>query len=156
MDTKPPPLLSVGEVAQRSGVAVSTLHFYEAKGLIASIRSRGNQRRFSRDILRRLAIIKVAQRLGVPLTEIIGLLKPVPAGKQPTAGDVREMIANWRIALQARIDGLILLRDNLDGCIGCGCLSLEDCPLRNPSDKLGAGRQGAVLLNCDGARDPTG
>jgi MerR family redox-sensitive transcriptional activator SoxR len=154
MNTKPAPMLSVGEVAQRSGVAVSTLHFYEAKGLIASFRSRGNQRRFSRDILRRIAIIRVAQRLGVPLSEIIDLLKPVPAGKQPTAAKVREMIANWRIALQARIDGLVRLRDSLDGCIGCGCLSLEDCPLRNPSDKLGAEGQGAVLLSCDAVREP--
>jgi MerR family redox-sensitive transcriptional activator SoxR len=154
MDPKRAPLLSVGEVAQRSGVAVSTLHFYEAKGLIASIRSRGNQRRFSRDILRRIAIIRVAQRLGVPLAEITDLLVPVPAGKQPTAAQVREMIANWRRALQARIDGLMQLHDSLDGCIGCGCLSLEDCPLRNPSDRLGAEGQGAVLLSCDGVRDP--
>jgi MerR family redox-sensitive transcriptional activator SoxR len=150
MNTKPERMLTVGEVAQRSGVAISTLHFYEAKGLIASVRSRGNQRRFSRDILRRIAIIRVAQRLGLPLTEIIDLLKPVPAGKRPTATDVREMIVNWRKALQARIDGLTLLRDNLDGCIGCGCLSMTDCPLRNPSDQLGADGHGAVLLNCDG------
>ncbi|ATQ69404.1 MULTISPECIES: redox-sensitive transcriptional activator SoxR [Methylosinus] len=153
MNTKRIQMLSVGEVAQRSGVAISTLHFYEAKGLIASIRSRGNQRRFSRDILRRIAIIRVAQRLGVPLAEIVDLLKPVPAGKQPTAADVKDMIVNWRRALQARIDGLTLLRDRLDGCIGCGCLSLEDCPLRNPSDRLGADGQGAVLLKCDGVRD---
>ncbi|MBY6240811.1 redox-sensitive transcriptional activator SoxR [Methylosinus sp. Sm6] len=152
MTTKLAQLLTVGEVAQRSGVPISTLHFYEAKGLIASIRSRGNQRRFSRDILRRIAIIRVAQRLGVPLAEIIDLLKPVPAGKQPTAAAVRELIANWRRALQARIDGLTRLRDHLDGCIGCGCLSLEDCPLRNPSDRLGADGQGAVLLDGDGVR----
>lgn len=146
---KPSLLLTVGEVAHRSGVAISTLHFYESKGLIAAIRSRGNQRRFSRDILRRIAIIRVAQSLGVPLAEITTLLKPIPAGKQPTAADVREMIANWRTALQARIDGLTQLRDHLDGCIGCGCLSLEECPLRNPSDQLGTTGQGAVLLRQD-------
>lgn len=143
---KPSPLLTVGEVAQRSGVAISTLHFYESKGLISAIRSRGNQRRFSRDILRRIAIIRVAQRLGIPLAEIATLLKPIPAGKHPTAADVREMVANWRTALQARIDGLTQLRDHLDGCIGCGCLSLAECPLRNPSDQLGVNGNGAMLL----------
>ena len=132
--------MTVGEVAQRSGVAVSTLHFYEAKGLIAATRSRGNQRRFSRDILRRIAIIRVAQHLGMPLTEITALLKPIPAGKQPTAAAVREMVANWRQSLQARIDGLTRLRDHLDGCIGCGCLSIDKCKFANPSDR--AGRRG--------------
>jgi len=145
----PAPLLTVGEVARRSGVAISTLHFYEAKGLIAAIRSQGNQRRFSRDILRRIAIIKVAQRLGVSLGEIIALLKPIPAGTSPSPAAVREMIAQWRVMLQARIDGLSALRDHLDGCIGCGCLSLAECPLRNPSDQLGARGQGAVLLGPD-------
>lgn len=139
-------LMTVGEVAQRSGVAISTLHFYEAKGLIAAERSRGNQRRFSRDILRRVSIIRTAQELGLSLAEISALLLPIPPGKQPSAADVRAMIAGWRVALQARIDGLTRLRDHLDGCIGCGCLSLEDCPLRNPSDELGDGGQGAVLL----------
>ncbi|MFG1178763.1 redox-sensitive transcriptional activator SoxR [Xanthobacter versatilis] len=138
--------MTVGEVAQRSGVAVSTLHFYEAKGLIAATRSRGNQRRFSRDILRRIAIIRVAQHLGMPLAEISALLKPIPAGKQPSAAAVRDMVAGWRVALQARIDGLTQLRNHLDGCIGCGCLSLEECPLRNPSDALSARGAGAVLL----------
>lgn len=143
---KPPELLTVGEVARRSGVAISTLHFYETKGLIAAIRSRGNQRRFSRDILRRIAIIRVAQDLGFTLAEIAALLKPIPAGKRPTAADVRAMVAGWRRALQARIDGLTQLRDQLDGCIGCGCLSLRECPLRNPSDQLGVNNEGAVLL----------
>jgi MerR family redox-sensitive transcriptional activator SoxR len=142
--------LTVGEVARRSGVAVSALHFYEAKGLIAAMRSRGNQRRYSRDILRRLAIIQVARRLGFHLSEIAALLKPIPAGKHPTAADVREMTASWRKALQARIDGLTELRDHLDGCMGCGCLSHTDCPLRNPSDQLGRDGQGAVLLRVHG------
>lgn len=142
--------LTVGEVARRSGVAVSALHFYEAKGLIAAMRSRGNQRRYSRDILRRLAIIQVARRLGFHLSEIAALLKPIPAGMHPTAADVREMTANWRKALQARIDGLTELRDHLDGCMGCGCLSHTDCPLRNPSDRLGRDGQGAVLLRVHG------
>lgn len=148
--SKPPPFLSVGEVSRRSGLAVSTLHFYESKGLISSLRTRGNQRRYSRDILRRLAIIRVAQGLGVSLAEITALLKPIPAGKQPSAAEVREMVAGWRQALQTRIDGLTRLRDHLDGCIGCGCLSLDECPLRNPSDRLGASGSGAVLLEGDG------
>ena len=144
--SKPSRLLSVGEVARRSGVPVSTLHFYEKKGLIAASRSRGNQRLFLRDILRRIAIIRVAQRLGFSLSEIAALLEPTPAGTNPSAAAIRNMIANWRTALQARIDGLTKLRDNLDGCIGCGCLSLEECPLRNPSDELGLKGEGAVLL----------
>lgn len=141
-----PILLSVGEVARRSGVNISTLHFYEAKGLIASQRSGGNQRRYSRDILRRVAIIRVAQRLGVSLAEIAALLRPIPPGKNPSAADVRAMAANWKAALQARIDGLTELRDHLEGCIGCGCLSLDDCPLRNPDDTLATCGPGAVLL----------
>ncbi len=144
---KLPPVLSVGEVARRSGVAVSTLHFYEAKGLISSLRTRGNQRRFSRDILRRIAIIRTAQRQGISLEEICGLVTPIPAGKQPSAAQVRDMIAIWRKAIQQRIDGLTQLRDHMDGCIGCGCLSLEDCPLRNPEDELGVNGKGAVLLD---------
>lgn len=141
-----PPWLTVGEVAHRSGIAISTLHFYEAKGLIAATRTEGNQRRFSRDILRRVAIIRVAQSLGVSLAEISTILKPVPAGRQPTAAEIRAMIADWRATLQARIDGLTLLRDRLDGCIGCGCLTQAECPLRNPSDRLGVSGKGPVLL----------
>lgn len=149
-----PTLLSVGEVARRSGVSVSTLHFYEVKGLIGALRTGGNQRRYSRDILRRIAIIRVAQRLGVSLAEIAALLRPIPPGRQPSAADVRAMAANWKAALQARIDGLTELRDHLEGCIGCGCLSLEDCPLRNPDDALAAKGAGPVLL--PHARDATG
>lgn len=141
-----PEFLTVGEVARRSGVAVSTLHFYETKGLIAASRSGGNQRRFSRDVLRRVAIIRVAQRFGVSLTEIADLLKPIPPGKRPTAAEIRAMVAGWRTMLQARIDGLILMRDSLDGCIGCGCLSTTECPLRNPQDRLGREGRGPVLL----------
>ncbi|TDX33802.1 redox-sensitive transcriptional activator SoxR [Rhodovulum visakhapatnamense] len=144
--TDAPSFLSVGEVAERSGVPVSALHFYEAKGLIGAHRSSGNQRRYSRDVLRRIAILRTAQSLGFSLSEIAGLLKPIPPGRQPTAADVRAMVAGWRAALQARIDGLTELRDKLDGCIGCGCLSHDDCPLRNPADRLAASGRGAVLL----------
>ncbi|KQT83855.1 redox-sensitive transcriptional activator SoxR [Aurantimonas sp. Leaf443] len=140
------PVLSVGEVARRSGIPVSTLHFYEAKGLVRAMRSTGNQRRFSRDVLRRIAIIRVAQKLGFPLGEIAALLSSVPPGTTPTAAEVRAMAAQWRGAIQARIDGLTALRDHLDRCIGCGCLSQTDCPLRNPGDALGDRAAGPVLL----------
>lgn len=127
--------LSVGEVASRSGLAVSTLHFYEAKGLISSWRTSGNQRRYSRDVLRRIAIIKVAQRTGVPLACISEALKALPADRPPTAQDWRKLSARWKEELDERISKLTRLRDELSGCIGCGCLSLKQCPLRNPDDE---------------------
>lgn len=138
--------LSVGEVAARCGVSVPTLHFYESKGLIESWRNAGNQRRYARDVLRRVAIIKVAQRTGVPLAEIGAALATLPPGRTPTAEDWRHLSAGWRASLQARIDALAKLRDQLDGCIGCGCLSLESCPLRNPEDVLGEAASGARRL----------
>lgn len=141
-----PTVLSVGEVSKRSGVPISTLHFYEQKGLIYADRNRGNQRRYSRDILRRLSIIKVATELGFNLNQISDLLKPIPPGVQPSADDVSNMITGWRDAINKRIEGLELLRDNMDGCIGCGCLTKEDCPLKNPQDKLAKEASGAVLL----------
>ncbi|WP_108260938.1 redox-sensitive transcriptional activator SoxR [Mangrovicoccus ximenensis] len=142
----PPKFLSVGQVARRSGVAVSTLHFYEAKGLITSLRTAGNQRRYARDILRRIAIIKVAQDLGFPLAEILELLKPVPSGQMAGTDEVSAMVDRWQQAIQARIDGLTELRDKMEGCIGCGCLSKTDCPLRNPDDRLGRTASGPLLL----------
>lgn len=138
--------LSVGEVAARCGVAVSTLHFYEAKGLIASHRNAGNQRRYARDVLRRVAIIKVAQRTGVPLAEIGEALQALPAWRSPSTADWQRLSANWRARLDARIRRLERLRDQLDGCIGCGCLSMDACPLRNPGDVLGEEGPGARLL----------
>jgi MerR family redox-sensitive transcriptional activator SoxR len=138
--------LSVGEVARRSGVAVSTIHFYEAKGLIEGWRSEGNQRRYSRDVLRRLAVIRVAQRAGIPLAEIKSALAELPSGQAPKANDWKRLSTRWRDALSDRIRSLVQLRDQLNGCIGCGCLSMKDCPLRNPSDRLGRLGDGAVLL----------
>lgn len=131
------PTLSVGEVARRSGVAVSTLHFYETKGLIASTRSGGNQRRYARDVLRRIAFIRVAQRVGVSLAEIAGALATLGGGA-PSREDWARLSAAWRHDLDQRMAQLKKLRDTLDDCIGCGCLSLERCALRNPQDKLGA------------------
>ncbi|WP_042689088.1 redox-sensitive transcriptional activator SoxR [Azospirillum sp. B506] len=139
--------LTVGEVARRSGVAVSTIHFYEAQGLIKSWRNPGNQRRFSRDVLRRVAVIKVAQRLGISLASIADALNALPEDRTPTTADWRRMSERWRVELDDRIAKLTKLRDNLDGCIGCGCLSIRDCPLRNPWDELGDGGAGPRLLD---------
>ena len=139
--------LSVGEVAERSGVAVSTLHFYETKGLIRSQRNRGNQRRYPRGILRRVAVIKVAQRTGIPLAEIAEALSVLPHDRPLTAQDWRRLSEIWRRQLDDRIERLTRLRDQLDGCIGCGCLSMQDCPLRNPWDALAAEGPGPRLLD---------
>lgn len=142
----PSDFLSVGEVAKRSGVAVSALHFYEAQGLIASLRSNGNQRRYPRGVLRRIAVIKVAQRTGVPLAEIKRALEALPMGKPVGPEDWRRLSESWRAALDARILSLTALRDQLSDCIGCGCLSMQDCPLRNPQDLLSGQGAGARLL----------
>lgn len=139
--------LGVGEVARRSGVAVSTLHFYESRGLIESRRSAGNQRRYARDVLRRVAVIKVAQRCGIPLSEIRAALGALPRRRTPTADDWAKLSARWRADLDARIARLTRLRDRLDRCIGCGCLSLVACPLRNPHDALGEEGPGPRLLD---------
>lgn len=133
--------LSVGEVAQRSGVAVSTLHFYESKGLIASERTESNHRRYPRAVLRRVAFIRVAQRVGIPLADIGKALESLPAGSAPSRADWARLSANWRAELDERLAQLKKLRDQLDDCIGCGCLSIDRCRLRNPFDELG--EQGA-------------
>lgn len=140
-------VLSVGEVARRSGVAVSALHFYEAKGLISSWRNSGGQRRFPRGVLRRVAVIKAAQRIGIPLSEIAEALAALPDGRSPTAADWQTLSDRWRANLNERIDKLVKLRDHLDGCIGCGCLSLESCPLRNPEDIAASAGPGARLFD---------
>jgi MerR family redox-sensitive transcriptional activator SoxR len=139
--------LSVGEVAARSGVAVSAIHFYEAKGLIRSRRNQGNQRRYPREVLRLVAVIKVAQRIGIPLAMIRDALATLPHGRTPTAADWRKLSAKWKQGLEERIEKMMQLRDNLTGCIGCGCLSLKVCPLRNPKDRLGEEGPGPRLLD---------
>jgi MerR family redox-sensitive transcriptional activator SoxR len=146
---------SVGQLAQRSGVAISTLHFYESKGLISSQRSAGNQRRYGRDTLRKVAVIRIAQRVGIPLQDIGSALASLPDGRTPTLADWRRLSAAWRAELDARIDKLQALRDQLTDCIGCGCLSLQRCRLRNPGDtmaELGAGPR--RLLGTAGEPDP--
>jgi len=146
-ETAVPPQLSVGEVAARSGITVSALHFYESKGLIRSWRNRGNQRRYPREVLRRIAVIKVAQRTGIPLAGIRKALSALPRERTPTAEDWKKLSARWRAELDDRIARLTRLRDQLDGCIGCGCLSLGVCPLRNPWDKLAREGPGPRLLD---------
>ena len=141
--------LSVGQVAARSGVAVSTVHFYEAKGLVEGWRSSGNQRRYSRDVLRRVAIIKVAQRLGLPLSMIKQAIDSLPNGRTPTAKDWKRLSAEWRNELNRRIKLLQRLRRQLDSCIGCGCLSLKVCQLRNPGDTVSDRGSGPLLLEED-------
>jgi MerR family redox-sensitive transcriptional activator SoxR len=147
--TKPVRPLSAGQVALRSGVAVSTVHFYEAKGLVRGWRSTGNQRRYSRDVLRRVAIIKVAQRLGLPLAMIKQTIDSLPGGRTPTAKDWKQLSREWRNELDRRIALLQRLRGQLDGCIGCGCLSLKVCQLRNPGDTLSEQGSGPRLMEVD-------
>jgi MerR family transcriptional regulator, redox-sensitive transcriptional activator SoxR len=129
--------LTVGEVAARSGVAVSALHFYERQGLITSRRTRGNQRRYRRDVLRRVAFIRVSQRVGVPLARIAEALRTLPDDRTPNVRDWERLSTAWRADLDARIEQLERLRDDLTDCIGCGCLSLSRCVLANPHDSLG-------------------
>lgn len=139
-------LLTVGEVAARSGVPVSTLHFWESKGLLHSLRSGGNQRRYERGVLRRVAVIRVAQRAGVPLAAIRATFDTLPQGRAPDMADWQAFSTTWRNELDQRIAELGRLRDQIDRCIGCGCLSLGDCPLRNPDDTLAGEGPGPRLL----------
>lgn len=138
--------LGVGEVARRSGVAVSALHFYESKGLLQAERSTGNQRRYRRDVLRRIAFIRAAQELGVGLQEIADELQQLPLQRTPTKADWARLSAHWRNALDERIADLQALRDRLQGCIGCGCLSLRSCRLYNRDDVLAEQGPGARRL----------
>lgn len=141
--------LSVGELAARSGLAVSAIHFYEAKGLISSARNSGNQRRFARSELRRVAVIKVAQRAGISLAEIRDALATLPTGRTVTANDWKRLSRRWKSELDERIYRLTALRDQLGDCIGCGCLSLKTCPLRNPMDVAGEDGPGPRYIEGD-------
>jgi len=134
--------LSVGEVARRSGIAVSALHFYERKGLIQSQRTAGNQRRYQSDVLRRLALVQAAQQVGIPLQVVAERLAELPAGRAPSKADWARMSARWRKQLDERLAVLQFMRDQLSDCIGCGCLSLKRCGLLNPQDVLGEQGEG--------------
>jgi MerR family transcriptional regulator, redox-sensitive transcriptional activator SoxR len=141
--------LTVGQLSARAGVAVSALHFYESRGLIRSRRTSGNQRRYARDTLRRIAFIRVAQRVGIPLSTIAAALASLPESRTPTAADWAELSAGWRAELDLRIARLTQLRDDFTDCIGCGCLSLDRCHLANPSDRYAARGPGPGRLALD-------
>jgi MerR family transcriptional regulator, redox-sensitive transcriptional activator SoxR len=145
--------LSIGAVAERTGVAISALRFYEAEGLISSARSGGGQRRFPREALRRIAFIRVAQQVGLSLDEIRAALASLPDERTPTAADWARLSRTWRSALDKRIRLLELVRDDLASCIGCGCLSLQSCRLYNPEDRARVLGQGPRYLLGDTARD---
>ena len=144
-----PPLLTIGELAARSGVARSALRFYEAEGLIESERTPGGQRRYARVTLRRVAFIRAAQRVGLGLDDVRAALASLPGGRTPTKRDWARLSRGWRPALNARIDALVRLRDRLDSCIGCGCLSLRSCALSNPEDIAGQSGDGPRYLLTD-------
>ncbi|MFC5580088.1 redox-sensitive transcriptional activator SoxR [Rhodanobacter terrae] len=133
-------------VRRRAGVSVSALHFYEARGLISSDRTQGNQRRYARAVLRHVAFIRVAQRVGIASTDIAAALATLPATAAPTRADWARLSAAWRADLDERMAQLKKLRDTLDDCIGCGCLSVDRCRLRNPCDKLAGHGAGAQRL----------
>jgi MerR family redox-sensitive transcriptional activator SoxR len=137
---------TVGKVAKRCGVRVSTLHFYEDKGLIKSSRNAGNQRRYRTDVIRRVSVIKAAQKMGISLASIRKAFASLPDERTPTQGDWQKLSRSWRTELNDRIAYLERLRDSLTGCIGCGCLSMKNCPIYNADDKLGKNTSGPVIL----------
>ncbi len=141
--------LSVGEVSARTGVPVSALHFYERTGLIISTRSAGNQRRYARHMLRRISLIVVAKRLGIPLTEVADVFATVPLDRPPTTGEWQRMSRAWKVQLEERRRTIEKLERDLTGCIGCGCLSLRACTLLNPDDVLREQGPGPVRLSAD-------
>jgi MerR family transcriptional regulator, redox-sensitive transcriptional activator SoxR len=145
-------LLTIGELADRSGVAPSGLRFYESKGLISATRTAGNQRRYPRTALRRIAFLRSAQRVGLTLEEISEALSSLPDHRTPTRADWARLSESWRPRIEAQIDRLERLRDRLDSCIGCGCLSIDRCALSNPDDVLAAQGPGAVHLQPDPSR----
>jgi len=139
-------LLSIGEVAERSGLATSAIRFYEAEGLVSSTRTGGNQRAFARHTLRRLAFIRAAQRVGLSLDDVAGALATLPPDRAPTKAQWAKLSRTWRRGLDERIADLEALRDDLTSCIGCGCLSLQTCRLYNPDDVLAADGSGSRRL----------
>jgi MerR family redox-sensitive transcriptional activator SoxR len=138
--------LSIGEISARAGVATSALRYYEQLGLIHAERTSGNQRRYSRATLRRVAFIRSAQRVGLTLQEIEEALTTLPEGRTPTRADWARLSRSWRPRIDAQIERLERLRTKLDGCIGCGCLSLRTCALNNPDDEVAARGPGAAFL----------
>jgi MerR family redox-sensitive transcriptional activator SoxR len=142
----PQDLLTVGEVAHRSGFAASALRFYEREGLLQATRTSGGQRRYERQVLRRLAFIRAARNIGLSLDEVRAALDRLPGGRTPTRADWAVLSKSWRSRLDEQIDALQALRDGLESCIGCGCLSLKRCAISNPGDVAAGGGSGAVFL----------
>jgi MerR family redox-sensitive transcriptional activator SoxR len=144
MDAKD--LLTIGEVARRSGFPQSALRYYEREGLVRTTRTSGGQRRYERSVLRRLAFIRAARTIGVGLDEVRDGLEQLPEGRTPNRADWTRLSRSWRGRLDEQIEALTALRDGLDSCIGCGCLSLQRCQLSNPGDRMAAAGPGARLL----------
>jgi len=139
-------LLAVGAVAERSGYATSALRYYERLGLISSTRTSGGQRRYERNVLRRLAFIRAARNVGLSLEEAAAAMATLPGGRTPTKADWTRLSQGWRHRLDEQIEALSRLRDGLDSCIGCGCLSLRRCAFSNPADVAAANGPGAAFL----------
>ena len=142
--------LTIGQLAERAGVATSAIRFYESQGLVSSVRTAGNQRRYEQSTLRRIAFIRTAQRVGLSLEEIGAALATLPDGRVPTRADWTRLSKVWRPRLDEQIARIERLRDQLDSCIGCGCLSLKTCALTNPGDVMAAVGPGPVVLEPDG------
>jgi MerR family redox-sensitive transcriptional activator SoxR len=143
--------LTVGQLAARSGVAVSALHFFERQNLIHSRRTAGNQRRYRRDMLRRVAMIRIAQRAGIPLAQVAALFALFPDDRAPSREDWARVSECWQADLEERMLRLQQLRDDFTDCVGCGCMSIDRCPLVNPADKMGAKGAGPQRLLKTGA-----
>ena len=156
MPSKPDPILPIGHLARRTGVAVSALRFYEDKGLLTALRSEGGRRMFRRSDIRRVSFIRIAQQFSFTINEIRDLLASLPNARTPTEADWSEIGERFRATLDARIETLTRLRDDLDGCIGCGCLSLKKCALYNPGDAAAARGAGPRYLLGDRAADVIG
>lgn len=146
-------MLSIGQLASRTGLAVSAIRYYEAQGLVEALRNAGGQRRFMRADIRRLSFVQIAQQFGFSIAQIKGLLDELPQGRTPNEGDWARIAGVFRADLDQRIETLERLRDNLDGCIGCGCLSMKKCALYNPDDRVAAKGAGPRYLMGD---RPTG
>ena len=138
--------VTIGQLSSRSGVATSALRYYEGLGLIESVRTTGNQRRYTQATLRRVAFVRSAQRVGLTLDEVGEALATLPAGRTPTRADWTRLSRSWRPRIEAQIERLERLREKLDSCIGCGCLSLRTCALNNPGDQAAPRGPGAVFL----------
>lgn len=147
-------LLTVGEVARRSGIATSAVRYYESEGLITSVRTVGNQRRYPRYVLRRIGIIVAARRFGIPLSEVAEVFQELPHDRMPGKRDWRRISATWHEQLAARRRELELLEEELTGCIGCGCLSLNTCRALNPGDRLAGEGPGPRRLEPTPASQP--